>query len=234
MAFTSMIKRLWNDRRGAAAWVVTVAMVPLLGLVSLGTEVGSWHVIPPPCPERRRCCRHCRCNGAGGQRPHWTRYCWTSLRQLKWICDGGGCPSTATPVRTSALPLRARARRARVTAVVTQYESRSYQWFVAGPVKVRAALPKYKKSRVLRLALREVSNHGPLPSTASVVWLSNGTFDAPPRGKIHSRVAPITGLLMFRAPAPATPAGAISVERSSRTTIIRGSRSLSRQRLIIS
>ena len=40
----SMIKRLWNDRRGVSAWVVTVAMVPLLGMVSLGTEVGSWHV----------------------------------------------------------------------------------------------------------------------------------------------------------------------------------------------
>ena len=40
----SMIKRLWNDRRGASAWVVMVAMVPLLGMVSLGTEVGSWHV----------------------------------------------------------------------------------------------------------------------------------------------------------------------------------------------
>ena len=40
----SMIKRLWNDRRGVSAWVVTVAMVPLLGMVSFGTEVGSWHV----------------------------------------------------------------------------------------------------------------------------------------------------------------------------------------------
>jgi hypothetical protein len=41
----SMIKRLWNDRRGVSAWVVTIAMVPLFGMVSLGTEVGSWHVI---------------------------------------------------------------------------------------------------------------------------------------------------------------------------------------------
>jgi hypothetical protein len=42
MASTCMIKRLWNDRRGVSAWVVTIAMVPLLGMLSLGTEVGSW------------------------------------------------------------------------------------------------------------------------------------------------------------------------------------------------
>src|SRR5262249_62168563 len=45
MASNSMIKRLWNDRRGVSAWVATIAMVPLVGMVSLGTEVGSWYVI---------------------------------------------------------------------------------------------------------------------------------------------------------------------------------------------
>jgi hypothetical protein len=41
MASDSMIKRLWNDRRGVAAWVVTApfVMVYLVGMVSLGPKL---------------------------------------------------------------------------------------------------------------------------------------------------------------------------------------------------
>jgi hypothetical protein len=87
MASTFMIKRLWNDRRGVSAWVVAAAMVPLLGMVSFRDRSGFLVRDPPTGPERRRYCRHRTCNGAGGQRPHWSGYCWTSVRQLKWFCD---------------------------------------------------------------------------------------------------------------------------------------------------
>src|SRR4051794_9489981 len=39
-----LIKRLWNDRRGAASWFILMAMIPLLGMISLGTEFGAWYV----------------------------------------------------------------------------------------------------------------------------------------------------------------------------------------------
>ena len=42
---TPMSKRMWNDRRGVAAWMVGAAIIPLVGMVSLGTEIGSWNVI---------------------------------------------------------------------------------------------------------------------------------------------------------------------------------------------
>ena len=89
MASTSMIKRLWNDRRGASAWVVTIAMVPLLGMVSLGTEVGSWYVIRRHAQSAADAAAIAGATALVVNDPTGRRYCWTSLRQLKWICDGG-------------------------------------------------------------------------------------------------------------------------------------------------
>src|SRR4051812_47098755 len=44
MAANSIMKRLWNDRRGTVAFALLIAMVPLLGIFSLGTEAGAWYV----------------------------------------------------------------------------------------------------------------------------------------------------------------------------------------------
>ena len=104
MASTSMIKRLWNDRRGVSAWVVTVAMVPLLGMVSLGTEVGSWHVIRRHAQNAADAAAIAGATALVVKDPTGAVTAGQAFANSNGFAKGGGCPSTAKTVRTSALP----------------------------------------------------------------------------------------------------------------------------------
>ena len=96
----SMIKRLWNDRRGASAWVVTVAMVPLLGMVSLGTEVGSWHVTRRHAQNAADAAAIAGATALAVNDPTGAVTAGQAFANSNGFATGGGCPSTATTGQT--------------------------------------------------------------------------------------------------------------------------------------
>ena len=122
---STMIKRLWNDRRGASAWVVTVAMVPLLGMVSLGTEVGSWYVTRRHAQNAADAAAIAGATALVVNDPTGPVTAGQAFANSNGFVTGGGCPSTAIPVRTSALPLGTgrRARRSQPSSHSTRSRS---------------------------------------------------------------------------------------------------------------
>ena len=142
----SMIKRLWNDRRGVSAWVVTVAMVPLLGMVSLGTEVGSWHVTRRHAQNAADAAAFAGATALAVNDPTGPVTAGQAFANSNGFATGGGCPSKAKPVRTSALPLRA--PRSQPSSHSTRSRSLPNGSFQQVRSRYRPQqLPKYKQSQ---------------------------------------------------------------------------------------
>ena len=178
----SMIKRLWNDRRGVSAWVVTVAMVPLLGMVSLGTEVGSWHVTRRHAQNAADAAAFAGATALAVNDPTGPVTAGQAFANSNGFVTGVAV-LRRHPVRPSALPLRAGHK---VTAVVTQYEKPIFtQWFVpAGPVKIQATAVAEVQTKpgYCMLALNELNMSGNFNFCGGCGLASNGTFDPPPSG----------------------------------------------------
>ena len=174
----SMIKRLWNDRRGASAWVVTVAMVPLLGMVSLGTEVGSWYVTRRHAQNAADAAAIAGATALVVNDPTGPVTAGQAFANSNGFATSG-C-SSATTVRPSPLPLRAGEQGTQ--SVVTQYETPIFtQWFVpAGPVKIQAtAVAEIQtKPGYCLLALNQLDMSGNFNFYGGCGLASNGTFDA--------------------------------------------------------
>ena len=188
MASTSMIKRLWNDRRGVSAWVVTVAMVPLLGMVSLGTEVGSWHVTRRHAQSAADAAAIAGATALVVNDPTGPVTAGQAFANSNGFATGGGCSSTAKPGQNVCItPSGTGAAGTTVTAVVTQYQSPILtQWFVpAGPVKIqaRAVAEIQQKPGYCALALEKLAISGSSTLNGKCGLMSNGTVDPPPPGQ---------------------------------------------------
>jgi uncharacterized membrane protein len=122
---STMIKRLWKDRRGASAWVVTAIMVPLLGMFSLGTEVGSWYVIRRNAQNAADAAAIAGATALVGNDPTGAVAAGQAFANSNGFATGGGCPSTATTGQNVCItPSGTGLAGSTVTAVVTQYSSR--------------------------------------------------------------------------------------------------------------
>ena len=183
----SMIKRLWNDRRGVSAWVVTIAMVPLLGMVSLGTEVGSWHVIRRHAQNAADAAAIAGATALVVNDPTGAVTAGQGFANSNGFATGGGCPSTAkTGQNVCITPSGTGAVGTTVAAVVTQYQSPIYtQWFVPkGPVKIQAtAVAEIQtKPGYCILGLNSLDMSGNTNFYGGCGLASNGTFAPPPSG----------------------------------------------------
>jgi Flp pilus assembly protein TadG len=140
MASTCMIKRLWNDRRGVSAWVVTIAMVPLLGMLSLGTEVGSWYVIRRNAQNAADAAAIAGATALVGNDPTGPSAAGQAFAKSNGFATGGGCASATTGQNVCITSSGTGAAGSTVTAIVNQYETPIFtQWFVPkGPVKIQA------------------------------------------------------------------------------------------------
>jgi Flp pilus assembly protein TadG len=195
-----MIKRLWNDRRGVAAWVVAAAMVPLLGIVSLGTEVGSWYVI------RRNAQNAADAAAVAGATalavndptPGGAVTAGQAFANSNGFATGGGCLSTATTGQNVCITSSgAGAAGTNVTAVVKQYETPIFtQWFVPkGPVTIQArAVATIQRQTAgggyCTLARTNLDFRGNFTFYGGCGLVSNGTVDAPPPGQNPFYVPP--------------------------------------------
>ena len=171
----SMIKRLWNDRRGASAWVVMVAMVPLLGMVSLGTEVGSWHVTRRHAQNAADAAAFAGATALAVNDPTGPVTAGQAFAKSNGFVNGGAQTVSITPAGN------------KVTAVVTQDEKPIFtQWFVpAGPVKIQAtAVAEIQtKPGYCMLALNSLDMSGNFNFSGGCGLASNGTFAPPPSGQ---------------------------------------------------
>jgi Flp pilus assembly protein TadG len=183
-----MIKRLWNDRRGVSAWVVTVAMVPLLGMVSLGTEVGSWYVIRRHAQNAADAAAIAGATALAVNDPNGAVTAGQAFANSNGFATGSGCPSTATTGQNVCItPSGTFAVGTTVTAVVKQYETPIFtQWFVpAGPVKIQATAVAtiQKKPGYCFLALSKLAISGSSTLNGPCGLMSNGTINPPPPGQ---------------------------------------------------
>ena len=171
----SMIKRLWNDRRGVSAWVVTVAMVPLLGMVSLGTEVGSWHVTRRHAQNAADAAAFAGATALAVNDPTGPVTAGQAFAKSNGFVSGGAQTVSITPAGN------------RVTAVITQNEKPIFtQWFVpAGPVKIQATAVAEVQTKpgYCMLALNSLDMSGNFNFSGGCGLASNGTFDPPPPGQ---------------------------------------------------
>ena len=185
---STMIKRLWNDRRGATAWVVMIAMVPLLGMVSLGTEVGSWHAIRRHAQSAADAAAIAAATELVINDPTKAVPAGQAFANSNGFATGGGCPSTAKTGQNVCITAPSTvAPGATVTAVVTQYQPPLLtQWFVpAGQVKIlaRAVVKIEQKPAYCALALEELNIGGSSTFAGKCGLMSNGKVDPPPPGQ---------------------------------------------------
>ena len=142
----SMIKRLWNDRRGVSAWVVTVAMVPLLGMVSLGTEVGSWHVIRRHAQNAADAAAFAGATALAVNDPTGPVTAGQAFANSNGFVTGGGCPSTAN--RSDRLHYPCGQQRSQPSSHSTRSRSLPNGSFQQVRSRYRPQqLPKYKQSQ---------------------------------------------------------------------------------------
>jgi Flp pilus assembly protein TadG len=189
MASTFMIKRLWNDRRGVSAWVVTIAMVPLLGMISLGTEVGSWYVIRRNAQNAADAAAIAGATALVLNDPTGAVTAGQGFANSNGFATGGGCASTAkTGQNVCVTPSGSFAVGTTVTAVVSQYETPIFtQWFLpkGQPVTIRATAVAtiQQKPGYCFLALSDLEISGSNTLSGACGLMSNGTVNPPPPGQ---------------------------------------------------
>src|SRR5262245_15482736 len=185
---STMIKRLWNDRRGASAWVVTAIMVPLLGMFSLGTEVGSWYVIRRNAQNAADAAAIAGATALVGNDPTGAVSAGQAFANSNGFATGGGCPSTAnTGQNVCITPSGTGAAGDTVTAVVTQYETPNFtKWFrPPGPVTIGATAVAtiQQKTGYCMIATTSLDISGSTGFSGGCGMASNGTFNPPPAGQ---------------------------------------------------
>jgi Flp pilus assembly protein TadG len=186
----SMIKRLWNDRRGVSAWVVTIAMVPLFGMVSLGTEVGSWHVIRRHAQNAADAAAIAGATALAVNDPTGPVTAGKAFANSNGFATGGGLcppPPTAKPGQNVCITSSGAGVGATVTAAVTQYERPLFtQWFVpSDSVKIQATAVAQiqQKPGYCALALESLDISGSTGFSGKCGLMSNGTVNPPPPGQ---------------------------------------------------
>src|SRR5262249_2666690 len=130
-ASTSMIKRLWNDRRGVSARGGTAFMGPFFGLFSLRAPVCS------RCAVRRQAQSGADAAAIAGATalavndPTGAVPAGQAFANSNGFATGGGCPSTATTGQNVCITSSGTGGAGTtVTAVVTQYETPNFtKWF---------------------------------------------------------------------------------------------------------
>jgi Flp pilus assembly protein TadG len=204
MASTFMIKRLWNDRRGVSAWAVTVAMVPLLGMVSLGTELGSWYAIRRNAQNAADSAAIAGATALAINDPNGAVTAGQAFANSNGFATGGGCPSTATTGQNVCITsLGTGGKDTKVTAVVTQYETPIFtQWFLpkdssgkVNSVKIQAtAVATIQQQKTgggyCALARTNLDISGNAIFYGGCGLASNGTLNPPPAGQNPFSVPP--------------------------------------------
>jgi Flp pilus assembly protein TadG len=186
-----MIKRLWNDRRGATAWLVMIAMIPLLGMVSLGTEVGSWYAIRRNAQNAADAAAIAGATALVGNDPAGPTAAGQAFASSNGFATGGGCGSKSTTGQNVCImPSGTGTTGTTVTAVVKQYETPVFtQWFLPpGPVNIQATAVAAiaTKPGYCMLALQDLSfSSGSTTFSGGCGLASNGTFDPAPSGNGH-------------------------------------------------
>jgi Flp pilus assembly protein TadG len=190
MTSICMIKRLWNDRRGVSAFVVTIAMVPLLGMLSLGTEVGSWHVIRRHAQTAADAAAIAGATALKVKDPTGPVAAGQAFANSNGFATGGGVcppPTTATTGQNVCITSSGTGGLGTtVTAVVTQYQTPVFtQWFVpAGPVHIQAtAVAQIQQKGNCIFALTSLDISGSTAFSGGCNMTSNGTFAPPPAGQ---------------------------------------------------
>jgi Flp pilus assembly protein TadG len=194
MASNSIIKRLWNDRRGVSAWVVTIAMVPLLGMVSLGTEVGSWYVIRRHAQNAADAAAIAGATALAVNDPTGAVTAGQAFANSNGFATGKPiCPpptaSTATTGQNVCITSSGTgAAGSTVTAIVTQYETPIFtQWFLpkgnSVPIQATAVATIQQKPGYCALALSQLTISGSSTLTGPCGLVSNGTVNPPPPGQ---------------------------------------------------
>jgi hypothetical protein len=167
--------------------VVTVAMVPLLGMISLGTEVGSWHVIRRQAQNAADAAAIAGATALVVNDPTGPVTAGQSFANSNGFATGGGCSSTATTGQNVCItPSGSFAVGATVTAVVRQYETPIFtQWFVPGPVKIQATAVAtiQQKPGYCFFALTQLAISGSNTLNGPCGLMSNGTVNPPPPGQ---------------------------------------------------
>jgi Flp pilus assembly protein TadG len=183
-----MIRRLWNDRRGVSALVVTVAMVPLLGMVGLGTEVGSWYVVRRNAQNAADAAAIAGATALAVNDSTGPVAAGQAFANSNGFGTGGGCASTAkTGQNVCITPSGTGAVGATVTALVTEYETPIFtQWFVPEspvPIRAQAVAQIQTKPGYCMLALTSLDISGSTGFGGGCGMASNGTFAPPPAGQ---------------------------------------------------
>jgi Flp pilus assembly protein TadG len=183
-----MIKRLWKDRRGTTALMVTIAMVPLLGMVSLGTEVGSWYVIRRSAQNAADAGAIAGATALVGNDPSGPSAAGQAFANSNGFATGGGCGSASTAGQNVCITSSGTgAAGSTVTAIVKQYETPIFtQWFVPpGPVTIQATAVAtiQTKPGYCALATESLDMSGSTSFGGGCGFASNGTFAPPPAGQ---------------------------------------------------
>jgi Flp pilus assembly protein TadG len=193
-----MIKRLWNDRRGVSALAVTVAMVPLLGMVSLGTELGSWYVIRQYAQIAADAAAIAGATALATNDPAGAVTAGQAFARSNGFAIGGAiCPpptsaTATTPQNVCITSSGTGAAGTTVTAKVTQYQSpilteAILQFFrPKGPVVIQAtavATIQNTSGGYCALALQQLTIGGSNTLNGKCGLGSNGTFNPPPAGQ---------------------------------------------------
>ena len=172
---SSMIKRLWNDRRGVSAMVVAIVIVPLLGILGLGTEAGYWHVIRRNAQNAADAAAFAGATALAVNDPTGPVTAGQAFAKSNGFVNGGAQTVSITQAGNN------------VTALVTQNEQPIFsQWFLpAGPVKIQATAVAQVQTKpgYCMLGLSELNMNGNVNFYGGCGLASNGTFDAPPSGQ---------------------------------------------------
>jgi Flp pilus assembly protein TadG len=190
-----MINRLWNDRRGGSAWILasTVAMVPFLGMVSLGTEVGSWYAIRRNAQNAADAAAIAGATALVVNDPTGAVTAGQAFATSNGFATGGGCGSMATTGQNVCItPSGTGAVGSTVTAVVKQYLKPIFtQWFVpkdssGNPklvtIQATAVATIGQKPGYCMLGLTSLDMSGNFSFSGGCGMSSNGTFAPPPPG----------------------------------------------------
>jgi Flp pilus assembly protein TadG len=175
-------RRFWNDQRGAAAWFVTAALIPLLGMMSLGSEVGSWYVIRRQAQNAADAAAIAGATALLVNDANGAVSAGQAFATSNGFAPGDKC--SATPTSSQAVCITSTA--SSVTAVIAQYQQPIFtQWFIDGRVKIRATATAQIQTKpgycALALTKLDLSGNSSLDGNCGLA--SNGTFAPPPAGQ---------------------------------------------------
>jgi hypothetical protein len=174
--------------------VAVAVMVPLLGVVSLGTEVGSWYVIRRNAQNAADAAAIAGATAVALNDPTGAVTAGQAFANSNGFATGGGCGSSSTSGQNVCItPSGTGAAGTTVTAVVKEYETPIFtQWFLPkGPVTIQAtAVATIQQQKTgggyCALARTDFAISGNATLYGGCGLASNGTLNPPPPGQVNT------------------------------------------------